>query len=79
MTELLRTTDIVLISYVNSLLSDAGIPALIADVHVSSVEGSIGAFPRRVLIPAEDLKESVEILTGAGLAAHLSSAVPKHL
>jgi Putative prokaryotic signal transducing protein len=79
MTELLRTTDIVLISYVNSLLSDAGIPALIADVHVSSVEGSIGAFPRRVLIPAEDLKESIEILKSAGLGAHLSTAAPTRL
>ena len=71
MAELLRTTDIVLLSYVNSLLSDAGIPALVADVHVSSVEGSIGAFPRRVLIAAEDWNESVVILTEAGLGAHL--------
>ncbi|MFY9640407.1 MAG: DUF2007 domain-containing protein [Rhodomicrobium sp.] len=71
MAELLRTTDIVLLSYVNSLLSDAGIPALVADVHVSSVEGSIGAFPRRVLIAAEDWNESAAILTEAGLGAHL--------
>ncbi len=71
MAELLRTTDIVLLSYVNSLLSDAGIAALVADVHVSSVEGSIGAFPRRVLIAAEDWNESVAILKEAGLAAHL--------
>lgn len=79
MTELLRTTDIVLISYVNALLRDAGIQALIADMHVSSVEGSIGAFPRRVLIQAGDLRESVEILVGAGLAAHLSTAAHKQL
>ncbi len=72
MAELLRTTDIVLLTYVNSLLSDAGIPVLVADVHVSSVEGSIGAFPRRVLIAAEDWNESAAILTEAGLAAHLA-------
>ena len=72
MAELLRTTDIVLLSYVNSLLSDAGIPAMVADVHVSVVEGSIGAFPRRVLIAAEDWNESAAILTEAGLAAHLA-------
>lgn len=77
MAELLRTTDIVLLSYVNSLLSDAGIPALVADVHVSSVEGSIGAFPRRVLIAAEDWNESVAILTEAGLAAHLTAPANK--
>ncbi len=72
MAELLRTTDIVLLTYVNSLLSDAGIPSMVADVHVSVVEGSIGAFPRRVLIAAEDWNESVAILTEAGLAAHLA-------
>ena len=71
MAELLRTTDIVLLSYVNSLLSDAGIKPLIADVHVSTVEGSIGAFPRRLLVPDEDFDEAAAILTEAGLAAHL--------
>jgi hypothetical protein len=77
MAELLRTTDIVLLSYVNSLLSDAGIPSIVADVHMSVVEGSIGIFPRRVLVAAEDLRESAVILTEAGLAAHL--AVPNPL
>jgi hypothetical protein len=72
MTELLRTTDMVLLSYVNCLLSDAGIPMLVADVHVSTVEGSIGAFPRRVLIASEDWDESAAILTDAGLAAYLA-------
>ena len=72
MAELLRTTDMVLLSYVNFLLSDAGIPVLVADAHVSTVEGSIGAFPRRVLIASEDWDESAAILTDAGLAAHLA-------
>ncbi len=71
MKELLRTTDIVLLSYVNSLLNDACLSVLIADVHVSSVEGSIGAFPRRVLVAAEDWDESISILTAAGLGDHL--------
>ncbi len=71
MRELLRTTDVVLISFINSLLSDADIAVLIADVHVSSIEGSIGAFPRRVLVPADDWEESIEILTGAGLGEQL--------
>jgi hypothetical protein len=73
MAELLRTTDIVLLSYVNFLLSEAGIPVLVADAHVSAVEGSIGAFPRRMLIAAEDWHESASILTEAGLAAHLAA------
>jgi hypothetical protein len=76
MKELLRTTDIVLLSYVNSLLNDACIPVLIADVHVSSVEGSIGAFPRRVLVDAEDWDKSVSLLTDAGLGEHLTAIAP---
>jgi hypothetical protein len=46
---------------------------LVADVHVSVVEGSIGAFPRRVLIAARDWEESAAILTEAGLGEHLSA------
>jgi hypothetical protein len=76
MKELLRTTDIVLISYVNSLLNGARISTLVADTHVSSVEGSIGAFPRRVLVDAEDWEESISILTDAGLGEHLTAIAP---
>jgi hypothetical protein len=47
-----------------------------ADNHMSSVEGSIGVFPRRILIPVEDWNESVAILTEAGLGEHL--AVPPY-
>jgi hypothetical protein len=77
MKELLRTTDIVLLSYVNSLLNDARVSALIADVHVSSVEGSIGVFPRRVLVAAEDWDESISLLTDAGLGEHLTAIAPQ--
>jgi len=73
MKELLRTTDIVLLSYVNSLLNDACVSILIADVHV---EGSINAFPRRVLVADEDWDESVSILTEAGLGEHLADPAP---
>ena len=78
MRELLRTTDIVLLSYVNSLLNDAGVSVFIADMHVSSVEGSIGAFPRRVLVAAEDWDESISVLTAADLGDHLIDAKLQH-
>ncbi len=76
MKELLRTTDIVLLTYVNSLLNDACVPVLIADAHVSSVEGSIGAFPQRVLVAAEDWDESISVLKAAGLSDHLIDQEP---
>lgn len=78
MRELLRTTDVVLLTYINSLLNDAGVSFMIADVHVSSVEGSIGAFPRRVLVAVEDWNESTSLLIDAGLASHLAEAAPRH-
>jgi len=79
--ELLRTTDIVLISFVNTLLNGAGIEAVIADAYISSVEGSIGAFPRRVLVSAEDWLASIVLLRDAGVGAHLvaeARAQPAH-
>jgi hypothetical protein len=72
MAELFRTTDIVLLTYVNSLLCDAGIPVHIADGYVSAVEGSIGAFPRRVLVPSGYVAESISVLSDAGLSHHLA-------
>jgi len=71
MKELLRTTDAVLLTFVAALLRDAGISAMIADVHISAVEGSIGAFPRRVLVEADRWRESISILNDAGLSEHL--------
>jgi hypothetical protein len=71
MKELVRTTDAVLLTYIHSLLSAAGIPLVVADAHISAVEGSIGAFPRRVLVDSGDWHESVAILTDAGLREHL--------
>lgn len=50
MIEVFRTTDIVKLSYVEHLLTEAGIEAFIADQHIAAVEGSIGAFPRRVMV-----------------------------
>jgi hypothetical protein len=73
MKELLRTTDIVLLTYVASLLRDANINSMIADVHVSSVEGSIGAFPRRVLVARDEWHRSAAILLDAGLGEHVKS------
>jgi hypothetical protein len=63
MIELLRTNDLVLISYVLHLLSESGIEGIVLDEHMSSVEGSIGALPRRIMVDKEDLERS-RILLG---------------
>lgn len=45
MKEVLRTNDLVLLSYATHILAEAGIEATVFDAHMSAVEGSIGAFP----------------------------------
>lgn len=76
MRELLRTNDPVLVSFVESLLREAEIAFYIADLNMSIVEGSIGAFPRRVLVGDEQIAEARGLLIDAGLAAELPDAPP---
>jgi hypothetical protein len=73
MHELLRTNDAVLVTYVEALLNDAGVSFHVADVNISFAEGSIGAFPRRILVMGDDLAAARRILADAGLAAELST------
>ncbi|WP_042704156.1 DUF2007 domain-containing protein [Azospirillum sp. B506] len=68
MTELLRTTDPVRLSWLVALLADAGIEAVVLDSHTSILEGSIGAIPRRLMVDAEDAAQAVRILREAGEA-----------
>lgn len=51
MIEVLRTNDPVKLSYAMSVLSDAGCDPFEADRYTASVEGSISAIPRRILVP----------------------------
>jgi hypothetical protein len=71
MEELLRTNDIVLISFVEALLRDAKIDALVADQNMSIIEGSLGVLQRRVLVHADDLDRARLLLRDAGIGAEL--------
>jgi hypothetical protein len=74
MEEVLRTNDIVLISFVQALLRDAGIDHFVADQNMSVIEGSLGVLPRRVLVPADAVAEARRLLKDAGIGAELSKA-----
>ena len=74
MIELLRTNDIVLIGFAQSLMDEAQIPVLVADNHISVLEGSIGAFPRRLLVPEDWAAQARRLLVDAGLSAELRDA-----
>jgi hypothetical protein len=69
--ELLRTNDAVLISAIEALLSGARIAHVVVDQNISVLEGSIGAFPRRILVGADQLDAARRLLTDAGLAHEL--------
>lgn len=67
MREVLRSNDAVLIGFAQSLLRDRGIDCFVADQHISVMEGSIGAFPRRLLVGEADLAAARRALEDAGL------------
>jgi hypothetical protein len=69
--ELVRTNDLVLISYVEFLLRSAGLSCLVADRHMSAAEGSLGFLPRRILVEDDDLARARRLLGEAGLDAEL--------
>jgi hypothetical protein len=62
----ITTNDWVRLSFIAALLRDAGIDAVVLDQHVSAMEGSIGAIPRRLAVPAEDLAQARRVLREAG-------------
>ncbi|WP_374443899.1 DUF2007 domain-containing protein [Stella sp.] len=66
MVELLRTNDVVRLSWLTALLRDAGIGAVVLDGHASLMEGSIGAIQRRLMVDAGDLAAARRLLAEAG-------------
>lgn len=65
---LLVTNDLVRLSFLTCLLRDAGVEAVILDNQVSTLEGSIGAIPRRLVVASEDQAQATRVLREAGEA-----------
>lgn len=61
-----RSNDPVRLSFLQVLLADAGIEAILLDAHVSAVEGSIGAIPRRLVVAEHDEAQARRVLQEAG-------------
>ena len=66
MQELLRTNDFVRLSWLEAVLADAGIEAVVLDAHTSVMEGSIGAIPRRLMVLERDEARARRILQEIG-------------
>jgi hypothetical protein len=71
MEELIRTNDLVLISFVEALLRDAGIEPWIADENMSVTEGYLGVLQRRVMVSSEAIGRARALLIDAGMGGEL--------
>jgi len=65
MKELLRTNDLVRLSWIEALLADAGIECVVLDQHTSLVEGSIGAIQRRLMVAERDHERARRLIAEA--------------
>src|SRR5215212_589374 len=75
--ELLRTNDIVLISFVEALLRDAGITAFVADQNMSVMDGSLGVLPRRVMVGEDEIDAARKLLKDAGIGKEITEPKTK--
>ena len=65
MKELLRTNDLVRLSWAQAVLAEAGIACLVLDEHTSLIEGSIGAIQRRLMVGEDDHTRARRLLAEA--------------
>ena len=71
MRELVRTNDAVLITAIEALLKGAQIEHMVVDRNMSVLEGSIGIFPRRILVDEQQLDAARQLLEEAGFAGEI--------
>lgn len=71
MEELVRTNDPVLISFLESILEEAGIKHFVADGNMSIMEGSLAMIPRRILVDSDQIHKARSLVRDAGLEHEL--------
>ena len=64
--ELVRSNDPVKLSWLQALLSDAGIESDLLDTHMSVLEGSLTLLQRRLAVLNEDYDDARRVLQEAG-------------
>ena len=65
MREVMRTNDLVRLSWAQAVLAAEGIEAVVLDGHVAAVEGNISAFQRRLAVDPRDAWRAGAILAEA--------------
>ncbi len=66
MKELLRTNELVFLSYAEALLRADGIDSVVLDGHTSVLEGSTYAIRRRLMVIDEDYDRARRLMIEAG-------------
>jgi hypothetical protein len=64
--ELVRSNDLVYLSWVEAVLAAERIPWVVLDGFTSVIEGSIGAIPRRLMVDDSDVERARALLAAAG-------------
>jgi hypothetical protein len=64
--ELLRSNEMVFLSWLDALLKSEDIEIFMLDGHMSVLEGSAGAILRRVMVADEDYDRAKRVLQDAG-------------
>ncbi len=66
MKELLRTNDLVFLSWADAMLRAEGIDSFVLDGHTSVLEGSTWAIRRRMMVVDEDYDRARRMMIDAG-------------
>ncbi|MGR3378131.1 MULTISPECIES: putative signal transducing protein [Rhodobacterales] len=69
MKQLLRSTDPTVIAFAKALLQGEDIDCFEMDVNMSVLEGSIGIFPRRLMVRDEDYDRALRTVRDNGIDA----------
>ena len=69
MKELVRTNDMVRMSFLRALLTDAGIEHVVLDTHMSITEGNANFIAPRLMVDSDDYPRARRLLQEAGLDA----------
>ena len=60
---LIRSNDIIYLTWVKSILSHNNIEFIVLDESMASTEGNISAIPVRILVDANDLKKATYLIS----------------
>jgi hypothetical protein len=63
----MRTNEPVLLNFVQTLLHEAGIKAVVFDGNMSAMQGTLGAILQRIAVPEDRWSEACRILREADL------------